>query len=342
MATREAEVQQDDDVIEAILIPDSVAITATDRAQIDVQIATARQYPRSIKKARDEALLLATMNEETAASMFYSLPRKDKTGNRIFIEGPSVRFAEVLLYSWGNLRAEARVTGIDDTHITAQGTCLDLERNTGARVEVKRRITGSSGQRYNEDMIVMTGNAASAIAFRNAIYKVIPKALVDSIYEAAKKTARGEGQPIETRRQKLLTWFARVGKFEADVLEFMGVESVNDIGEEQLEQLLGLKTAIQEGTTTVEDAFSNENGRSAKTEGLNEKLRKNAKPSRGQHQMYMAAMTTALEEAGYDKANWEDARHLWQEQQVGKRSTSDWSKEDYSKALHLLETGTKP
>lgn len=341
MATREAELQQDDtEVIEAVLIPDSVAITATDRAQIDVQIATARQYPRSIKKARDEALLLATMNEETAASMFYSLPRKDKNGKRIFIEGPSVRFAEVLLYSWGNLRAEASVVAIDDTHITARGTCLDLERNTGARVEVKRRITGSNGNRYNEDMIVMTGNAASAIAFRNAIYKVIPKALVDSVYEAAKKTARGEGQPIETRRQKLITWFSRVGKFEADVLELLQLGSVNEIGEDEIEKLTGLKSAIQEGTTTADEAFSNEAGRSTATESLNEKLRQ--KTSTDQHKMYMAAMTAALKEGGYAAADQEAARHLWQKEHVGKESTKDFTKDDYAKAVDMLNAGVKP
>ena len=65
------------------LLDGSTALEAVDRASIDIQIATAKQYPRSVDKALKEALTLATLDEETAASMFYVLPRAGKR-----IEGP--------------------------------------------------------------------------------------------------------------------------------------------------------------------------------------------------------------------------------------------------------------
>ena len=43
------------------------ALNAIDRASIDMQIATAKQYPRSITKSLREAMDLATLDEATAA-----------------------------------------------------------------------------------------------------------------------------------------------------------------------------------------------------------------------------------------------------------------------------------
>jgi hypothetical protein len=67
------------------------SIEAVSRAEIDVQIRTARTYQRkelSILKQR--MLSHATIDEETAASCFYKIPRGSD-----MIEGPSVRLKAV-------------------------------------------------------------------------------------------------------------------------------------------------------------------------------------------------------------------------------------------------------
>lgn len=261
---------------EVLHLDAGAALTAADRAQIDVQISTAKRYPRDIARSQREALALVTADEEVAGSMFYALPRK-QDGKSIHIEGPSVRFAETLVYCWGNIRAEARIVGTDDTHITAQGTCIDLEKNIGARVEVRRRITDKKGRRFSEDMIITTGNAASSIAYRNAVFKVVPMALAKRIYEAAKRTATGGVAPIEARRQRALAWFARVGAPEERVLALLEIGTVNEITEEHLITLTGLKNAISDGDTTIEEAFgggARETGPSAQTADLNERVRR--------------------------------------------------------------------
>lgn len=48
------------------------------RGEIDMQIATAKKYPRSISKFKAKALEMATLDEETAESCFYNLPREGK------------------------------------------------------------------------------------------------------------------------------------------------------------------------------------------------------------------------------------------------------------------------
>jgi hypothetical protein len=67
--------------------------------------------------------------------MFYKLPRGGKK-----IEGPSVRMAEVVAYSWGNLRVDARIATGGAKTVTAVGTAFDLERN----VAVRRRSRAAS------------------------------------------------------------------------------------------------------------------------------------------------------------------------------------------------------
>ena len=144
-----------------------------DKAQIDTQIATAKAYPRNIKKAVEDSIFTATLDVETASSCTYSLPRGGKP-----ISGPSVHLALILAQNWGNLRIEAKISSIDNKSITSQAVCFDLEKNIAIKVEVKRSIMTKNG-RMNDDMITVTGNAANSISLRNAILKVIPKAVVD-------------------------------------------------------------------------------------------------------------------------------------------------------------------
>jgi hypothetical protein len=248
------------------------ALAAVDRASIDMQIATAKAYPRSVTGALNEARGLATRDEKTAESMFYVLPRGGKR-----IEGPSARLAEIMAYSWQNLRADADIVAEDRTHVTAMGTCFDLEKNVAVRVRVKRRITDKNGVRYNEDMIGVTCNAAISIALRNAVFKVIPQVYVNEVYTAARKASLGQGGTTTQKRQNALDWFEKAGASNQQVFEVLGIKGIEDMGEDELIALRGLRTAIKEGETSVEQAFRRHDVSDGSSE-LNEALTKNEKP----------------------------------------------------------------
>jgi len=220
---------------------------AMDRAQLDVQIATAKQYPRVLSKCLDNALELATIDADVAATMFYVLPRAGKR-----IEGPSVRLAEVIAYSWGNIRAESRVISVERAYVVAEGTCFDVERNTGFRVVVKRRITRKNGQRFDDDMIGVTSNAACSIAMRNAVFKCIPQAYVKKIYEASRLASIGKASTMSQTRANLVEWFAKTGIDETLLLTMLKVRSIEDVGTDELIIARGIKTAIKDGETSVE------------------------------------------------------------------------------------------
>lgn len=240
------------------------SLEVVDKAQIEQQIATAKAYPRSVEDFRRKALTLATLDEETAGSMFYVIPRAGKR-----IEGPGVRLSEVVAQAWGNIRASGEVISEDENFITAMGTCLDLESNVAIRVTVRRRIRDSKGHRYNADMIAVTGNAATSIALRNAVFKVIPMSLVQPIYEAARQASLGEGGTLKQKRQNMLAWFAKLEVTEEQIFGVLGVKGLDDVGEDELITLRGVKTAIQTGETTAANAFRGTEVGDAATEELN-------------------------------------------------------------------------
>lgn len=239
---------------------ESGTVAVLNRSEIEQQVTTAHKFPRSIKRFRQEALQMVTLNESVAESCIYALPRGNKT-----IEGPSARFAEVVASAWGNCRAGARVVSDAGDFITAQGVFYDCERNVGLTYEVQRRITDSKGKRYNADMIGVTCNAASSIALRNAILKGVPKAFWDDMYQAARAVVMGDFSTLANRRADALKALVAFGVTQEQVFAKLGVEGSADITLDHLVVLRGLITAIKEGDTTPEQAFAPEDVASKQT-----------------------------------------------------------------------------
>ena len=237
--------------------------------EVDVQIATAKRYPRSIKAFKEQAMMMATFDEATAAGCFYSLPRGGKP-----IEGPSARLAEIVLSAWGNVRADARVVATEEKEIVAEAMTWDLEKNVAIRVQVRRRITGKNGQRFNDDMITVTGNAACAIALRNSVFKVIPNVFTNSIYHAARKAAIGDIKTIAASRADMVEYFGKMGVTPDRVFAAVGKANIEEIGLDELATLKGVATAIKDNEFTVDDAFppiTNGNG-TAGVAGLKDRI----------------------------------------------------------------------
>lgn len=237
--------------------PDVSTLPALLRAEIDGQIATAHAFPRSVKRFVNEATELVCLTEEMAEACIYALPR-GRGANRKTIEGPSARFAEIIQHCFGNNRGGARIVAEDGEFVTAQGTYHDLEKNVQVVMEVKRRITDSQNRRYSADMIGVTGNAAAAIAHRNAVLKGVPKALWLPIYERARAVVVGDIKTLTRKRDEALAWFAKVGITPEQICRVLDAPGVEDIGLDELAILAGIKTAIREGSTTPEQAFAPE------------------------------------------------------------------------------------
>lgn len=230
---------------------ESSMVAMLNKSEIDQQIATAKTYPRSIRRFSDEAKAMVTLNESIAQQCVYALPRAGKT-----IEGASARFGEIMASAWGNCRAGARVVNEGKDFITAQGVFHDLERNVAITYEVQRRITDAQGRRFKADMIGVTANAACSIALRNAILKGIPKAFWEPLYVAARKVIAGDIKTLANKRASAIQQFAIFGVTEPMILAKLGRQGIEDVTVDDLVTLFGLLTAIQDGDTTPEQAFA--------------------------------------------------------------------------------------
>lgn len=250
---------ENDNTVEVIQEISPAAIYSQDKAAIDVQISTAKLYPRNIKRSIDNAIAIVTMDTETAKTCTYSVPRGGKA-----VTGPSVHLAKILAQVWGNMRIDSKVVDIDARHVTSESVCFDLENNLAIKAQVKRSIVGKFG-RYNDDMITVTGNAANSIALRNAVLSVVPRAIVDKVYNAAKQTITGDlsdkTKLIAKRKQVFDALKDTYGVTEKEILTAIGKAAIDHVTGDDIVVLIGIGQAIKDGDTTVEQAFKNGKGK---------------------------------------------------------------------------------
>lgn len=250
-----------------------ISADSIERANVDVQVATAKQYPRNVQRAIDNSIAIATMDEETAQMCGYALPRGGKP-----ITGPSVHLAKIIASNWGNLRTEAKVVQITDKQVISRGTCWDLENNVASAFEVRRSIVGKYG-RFTDDMITVTGNAANSIAYRNAVFSVIPKAVTEKVYTATQRKMTGD----LTDEEKLISARTKAIKFleneygikEDEVVKICGKQTVNQIRAEEIALLRGVCNSLKDGDTTVDELMKPyRESKEAKKEAIRKAVKK--------------------------------------------------------------------
>ena len=242
---------------EEIVIIDSLGIEmaeAQERASIDSQVATAKKYPRNLLRVQNNSISIVCMSKETAESCRYAKP----TGGKMVV-GSSVHLARIVCQQYGNIKIQQRIKQITDRTIIAEAVAFDMETNYAVCVEARRSIIGKNGVRYNESVIETNAMAIMAIAERNAILKVIPKSIIDSVYNEAFKFANGDlsdNAKLIIARDKAIEFFKNeYGVSEDLVIAAIGLKTKEAIKAEHIVDLRGIIQALKDKETTVEDLF---------------------------------------------------------------------------------------
>lgn len=250
-------ITEDGEIVETALAKVETSLaTQLARVEIDSLISTARAYPRSLAQVQRRILTLATMDEVTAAECTYAVPRDGKT-----VEGPSIRFAEIVAQSFGNARIAARTTAIDktDKFVEAEGVFLDCETNVATLARNRRRISTKAGKIYSDDMILTTCNAAQSIARRNAILSGVPKSVWRQGHEAARHVIMGDVKTLANRRTDAVSAFTRFGLTAEQVFLIIGVKGMEDIDQERLVPLRAIFSQLRNEEITVEELLKGAN-----------------------------------------------------------------------------------
>lgn len=224
---------------------------ALERASIDSQIATAHAFPRSMEMFKKRALSMATLDLETAESCIYSRP----VGGGKVAEGASIRLAEIVAASYGNLRVAARIVEQTDRYVKCEGMAHDLEFNYAGKSECFEPTVTKTGSPYSESQRAVVAKACLAKAYRDAIFKVVPKALCKSIIEAANGVIKKQVVTLEDRRGRVKQWLKSINVSDRRVFDSVGVQGWSEINDDHLTTLTGFRTAINEGDTTADEAF---------------------------------------------------------------------------------------
>lgn len=238
-----------------IVAPTANVLDVQERASIDMQIATAKQYPRSITEFKRRAVSYATIDEETAESCIYRRPVGKKDGRQTYAEGLSVRTAEIVGSCYGNLRVGARIVEQTQRYVKAQGVAHDLETNFYATSEVIESTIHKDGKPYDERMRIVIAKAALAKARRDATFQVVPRALAKPIESAVRDMLYGDAKSLTKRRTAAEGWIKKLGINEERVYSALGIGGIDDMTAKELELLTGLRSAIKDGDVTIDEAF---------------------------------------------------------------------------------------
>lgn len=248
--------------MEEIQILQGEPLSRVQAAEQMSQVDIAKKYPRDVVAIKKRLLDYAGSDQATAKDCFYAKPVDDKGK---LAEGPSIRLAEIMTAIYQNIRYGSRVIEISSDWVTVQGFCIDVESNNAFMFDEKRSIRKKNGHKYSDSMIQTTIKAASAIAIRNAVFKIVPPALFSNEVKKIKQIATGILDPggkkpakvksIYDRFNDAIKVFDRLGVTESRILSTLKLKSKSDVTEDHLENLIGLHTAIKDNETTIEEAF---------------------------------------------------------------------------------------
>lgn len=257
-------------------------------AVLDRRIATARSFPRSISRFKEEATALLQQDISTAQSAEYAKPVGDGK-----VRGPSIRLAELAAMCWRNLEVTIDEPVVGERSVTVTARAWDLERNYSAPGISTMAIVNKNGFRYPQHLIETTVLACAAKARRNSIQAVIPKAYIDDLLEAARAVAKANQPPLEQIRATMLEHFARSHRVVAEqICQYLGVPGIDDITPEHIENLRMVETAIQEGSK-VDEFFEPREKTAARRRGSIDELKDKLARAAGEAESKPAGATAA-------------------------------------------------
>jgi len=163
--------------------------------------------------------------------------------------------------AWGHIECATRIVDNDGKHITAEAAAWDIQQNVKVVMQNKVSIifgakSGKGNYVANADMQTMLSNAAAAKALRNAIFKVIPKAFVDSIYKKAVNFAIGDTKTVNAKLTTVIDKLVKMGVNKEEMLEYFGHKNLMEFTADDLASLIGFGTALKEGMIKPEEVFS--------------------------------------------------------------------------------------
>ena len=283
----------------------AVANTEQHRAVAEVQAAMmiARMNPRDPIAAVDRILNACTRPTLANAAVYnYSRGGSD-------ISGPSIRLAEAMAQSWGNMQFGIRELDQSGGSSTVQAFAWDVETNTRREVtfqvpHVRHTRAGTKKLEDPRDVYEMVANQGSR-RLRACILAVIPGDVTEAAVAQCETTMHASADISPEGVAKLLQAFSAYGVTKAHI-EKRIQRRVDAIQPAQVVSLRKIYASLKDGMSAASDWFdaAEEQGdtqqNADRTAALKEKARQNkqqAKPNQQAEPMTYAQVAAMIEES---------------------------------------------
>ena len=231
----------------------TAAMASTRQAQeVQAAMIVAKNFPRDTRMSLDRILADCT-RPTLAEGATYEFSRG---GSKIY--GPSIRLAECIAQSWGNIDFGFTELERKERESTVMAYAWDLETNTRqSRIfSVKHQRDSTNGSKAlteERDIYEMIANQA-ARRVRNCILSLIPGDVIDAALKQCEITLRAQanGVPIEQRRADMVTAFEEYGVDGAMLAAFCQKQGVDFLDEADIKKLRRVYTSFKDGLVGVD------------------------------------------------------------------------------------------
>lgn len=250
--------------------PSAIAAAEAAKAQIQAAYMMALHKPREEMVSRDR-ILTACKRTEFAEKAEYSKPVGNKS-----ITGASIRFAELALREWGNVRTETTVMYEDEDIRRVRVSCLDLESNAqfSKDIQIRKTVERSNNKGREQDVLgerknsygktvyilratddeLMTKEAALVSkVIRNEGLRLIPTDIIEEGLSQCRKTLENKAkQDPAGEKKKVVDAFSSLGIKPKDLEKHLK-HSLDTISPSELIDLRKVFTSLRDGESKWAD-----------------------------------------------------------------------------------------
>lgn len=251
-------------------------------AEVQSAIILAKRFPRNQIEAMDR-ILTACQRPTLAEQALYSYSRGGSD-----ITGPSIRLAEAIAQSWGNLQFGIRELSQSNGESTVEAYAWDVETNT-RQVKIFQvphaRYTKSNGLKKLEDPRDIYEAIANqgARRLRACILGIIPGDVVEAAVSQSEQTLKAKADTSPEALKKLVDAFESY-KVTKEQIEKRIQRRIDAITPAQIVSLRKIYNSLKDGMSGPADWFEVEE-QSAEKGNVNDTLKNKLKERKKQEEV---------------------------------------------------------
>lgn len=238
--------------------PAGLAVAQRAAKEVEAMVLMAKRFPRDEELALRK-VVSACKRPKLADAATYEYPRGGQK-----VTGPSIRLAEVLAQSWGNidfgwteLSREKASDGSEVSHCEAWAWDIEANTRRSIRFDVPlvrdTKANGKTKLTEERDKYEMCANQAGR-RMRACILNIVPGDVTETALEECERTIKKNTRPIEERRANAITLFAKFGVTQENLEKYLGCKqaawTAND-----MYRISKVLNSINDGMTVAADHF---------------------------------------------------------------------------------------